>query len=347
MKFIDEVQIFAKSGHGGRGAVNFRREKLVPRGGPDGGDGGRGGNVIFVVDAQMGSLLDLRYKKNYIAKDGDPGAGNHKHGKNGEDMLVRVPRGTRVLDHDNHILCDLSDEQQEFVCFQGGRGGKGNSFFKTSVNQAPEQFQPGEDGEEGAIRLELKLLADIGIIGYPNVGKSTLISRISSARPKMADYEFTTLIPNLGVVSIGEFRSIVVADIPGLIPGAHNGAGLGIRFLKHIERTRGFVHLIDVSDYSGREPFQDFEDINYELKMYDEAHSGEEDFLPLMNRTQIIALNKIDAVSPERMELTKRSFEKLGYKVVLISAFCGHGLKELTQEMGNLVIKEQELESAE
>lgn len=338
MKFVDEVEIVARSGHGGPGAVSWRREKFVPRGGPDGGDGGKGGDVIFKVNEQLGTLLDLRFKKIYQAEAGQPGGASHCHGKNGEDLVIQVPQGTRILTEDGELLRDLSESGDEFVCFKGGRGGKGNAFFKSSVRQAPDYAQPGEEGEEGNLKIELKLIADVGVIGYPNVGKSTLISMISAARPKIADYPFTTLVPNLGVVKAGE-GSFVVADIPGLIPGAHKGEGLGVRFLKHIERTRGFVHLIDVSDYSGRDPIKDFEDINYELEMYDKEFGHEEDYVPLRNRTQLVVLNKIDTASPERLEETRREFEKRGYKVKTISAARGHGIKELIFDIGRLAFE--------
>ena len=338
MKFVDEVEIEVRSGHGGPGAISWRREKFVPRGGPDGGDGGRGGSVIFKVNEQLGTLLDLRFKKIYRAEDGEAGGSSHCNGRDGDDMIIQVPQGTRILSHDGNLIRDLSEIGDKFVCFEGGRGGKGNAFFKTSVRQAPQYAQPGEDGKEGHFKLELKLIADVGVIGYPNVGKSTLISMISAARPKIADYPFTTLIPNLGVVKAGE-ASFVVADIPGLIPGAHKGEGLGVRFLKHIERTRGFVHLIDVSDYSGRDPVKDFDDINYELEMYDKEFSHEEDYVPLRNRTQIVVLNKIDTSDPARLESARREFEKRGYLVKTISAVRGHGIKELIFEIGRLALE--------
>jgi GTPase len=344
MKFIDEVTIFAGSGHGGKGAVTFLREKGKPRGGPDGGDGGRGGDLIFKVNPQMSSLLELKYKKKYMAQDGAPGEAANKNGKHGLPYVIEVPKGTRVINKEGEVICDLSADEEEFVCFKGGRGGKGNAFFKTSVNQAPQFSQPGEDGESAELKLELKLLADVGIIGYPNVGKSTLISRISAARPKAADYEFTTLVPNLGVVAIGEGQNCVVADIPGLIPGAHKGAGLGIRFLRHIEKTRGFVHLIDVSDLSERDPLKDYEDINHELEMYDKEHLEAERYTPLTKKPQVVVFNKIDAADPIRVENLRRKFLKQeGVREVLtVSAYCGHGMKELIHQIGRLALESKE-----
>ncbi|MGE3973037.1 MAG: GTPase ObgE [Bdellovibrionales bacterium] len=344
MKFIDEVTIFAGSGHGGPGAVTFLREKGKPRGGPDGGDGGRGGDLIFKVNPQMSSLLELKFKKKYMAQDGAPGTSSNKQGKDGLNLVIDVPPGTRVINDQGEVLGELNTESEEFLLFKGGRGGKGNAFFKTSVNQAPQYAQPGEPGESGELKLELKLLADVGIIGYPNVGKSTLISRISAARPKAADYEFTTLVPNLGVVAVGEGQNVVVADIPGLIPGAHQGAGLGIRFLKHIEKTRGFVHLIDVSDLSERDPLKDYEDINYELEMYDEQHKETPRYTPLMNKQQVIVFNKIDAADSIRVENLRRKFlKKEGVREVLtVSAYCGHGMKELIHQIGRLALESKE-----
>ncbi len=344
MKFVDEVEIFARSGHGGPGVVSWRREKFVPRGGPDGGDGGRGGDIIFRVNPQLGTLLDLRFKKKYIAPSGDPGGPSHSHGRDGEDLVIPVPQGTRILDEEGQLIRDLSDANDELIIFKGGRGGKGNAFFKTSVNQAPYHSQPGEDGGEGKLKIELKLIADVGVIGYPNAGKSTLISRISAARPKIADYPFTTLVPNLGVVRVGE-GSVVVADIPGLIPGAHKGLGLGIRFLKHIERTKGFIHLVDVADVSGRDPIQDFDDINKELKMYDTEFGHEEGYIPLASRQQVVVLNKIDSVTPERLDEVRDEFKKRGHKIMEISAVCGHGLKELVYEIGRMSLENKKEEA--
>ncbi|MEQ1877542.1 MAG: GTPase ObgE [Bdellovibrionia bacterium] len=339
MKFIDEVKIYAHAGHGGRGGLSFYRAKFTPRGGPDGGDGGKGGDLIFRVNQNLSSLLDLKYKKEYRAEDGHPGTGQHSSGLAGVDLVIDLPEGTLIKDENGNLVADMSGELQEFVCFEGGRGGKGNAFFKSSINQAPTHYQPGEDGGSGFLQLELKLLADVGIIGYPNAGKSTLISRMSSARPKVADYPFTTLVPNLGVVSMGEGINYVVADIPGLIPGAHQGTGLGTRFLRHIERTKCFIHLIDASEFSAREPVQDFKDINYELEMYDQMNADKADFAPLHNRPQWVVLNKIDVTPESRIRELTAEFTKMGVKVIQVSAVCGHGIKELIYEVGRFVLE--------
>lgn len=330
MKFIDEVQITVESGHGGAGAVSFRREKHKPRGGPDGGDGGKGGDVIFRVDPQKNTLFHFAFKKAYKAEDGHPGGAMNMSGAHGENLILPVPPGTVVKSSDGNILFELLKEGEEITFLKGGRGGKGNDFFKTSVNQAPTHAQPGEEGQIQQVILELKLLADIGIIGFPNAGKSTLISHLSAARPRIADYPFTTLEPNLGVVQLKNGRTIVMADIPGLIPGAHEGVGLGIRFLKHIERTRVFVHLIDVSGFSGREPLDDFKAINHELQAYDQM----EQVTPaLTHRPQIVALNKIDVLTPEQRQEIQFQFQKQGHNAIPISASCGYGLDVLLQRI--------------
>lgn len=336
MKFIDEVAIVVKSGHGGPGKVSFRREKFVPRGGPDGGDGGRGGNLIFQASPHLKSLLDFHPGKTYAAKNGNPGDLQLQTGANGEDMILYVPPGTIVRTPEGEILADLdsSDARVEFL--HGGRGGKGNAFFKSSINQAPDYAQPGEPGETKEVVLQLKLLANIGIVGFPNAGKSTLISRISAAKPKIADYPFTTLVPNLGVVRMDAERSFVVADIPGLIPGAHKGVGLGIRFLKHVERTNGFIHLIDVSGVSGRDPLEDFDAINLELKEYDKAYH-EEGIRPLSERPQIVVLNKIDAIPEADLNEIKGAFEKRGIATLAVSAATGQGIRDMIFKMGELV----------
>lgn len=333
MKFIDEVTIMIASGHGGPGAVSFRRESFAPRGGPDGGDGGKGGDVILRASKHLNSLVDFKSNKKYYARNGDPGAGANCSGPAGADMILQVPEGTLVRDESGEIIVDMTGVE-EHVLLVGGRGGKGNHFFRTSVNQAPEYAQPGEAGESMTIKLELKLIADVGLIGFPNAGKSTLISRISAARPKIADYPFTTLTPNLGVVRVGDESSFVVADIPGLIQGAHQGVGLGIQFLRHIERTRVFVHLVDVSGVSGRDPLDDFKDLNFELEMYDRQNADKEGFFPLSPRRQIVVLNKIDAVPEEQLARIRRKFEeKTGEPVMAISAVSGKGVKELIAKM--------------
>ena len=337
MKFIDEAKIFVRSGHGGPGAISWRREKFVPRGGPDGGDGGAGGDVIFEVNPQLGTLLDFKFKRKFKAEDGQPGDRQNMSGHKGKDALIEVPEGTILKDENGVVLCDMSGENKRFVFYTGGRGGKGNQFFKNSVNQAPKFAQPGETGHECEVTLELKLLADVGIIGFPNAGKSTLISKISAARPKIADYPFTTLVPNLGVVQAAEFKSFVVADIPGLIKGAHQGAGLGIKFLKHIERTRFFVHLVDASGFSGRDPLQDFDDINEELKQYDQTHEGQEGFFELHSRPQIVALSKADAVSEDKLNELQLKFKKRKIKTVKISAVTGMGVKNLINDMTRIL----------
>ncbi len=330
MNFIDEVSIVVKAGDGGRGCVSFRREKYVPRGGPDGGDGGDGGDVIIRAESRITSLIDLRYRRRYTAQRGQHGMGSDRHGKNGRSVTIRVPVGTVVKDEETgEILADLTRDGQEFVCARGGRGGKGNARFATPTNQAPRYAQPGEEGEERHLRLELKLLADVGIIGFPNVGKSTLIAHISAARPKIADYPFTTLVPNLGVVRYGDFGGFVVADIPGLVEGAHRGKGLGTRFLKHIERTSVFIHLLDLSPATGRDPLEDYRIVNEELRLFNPE---------LAQRPQVVALNKVDITGArERAVELLKFFNAKGIKVQAISAVTGEGLKELVDYVGSMV----------
>lgn len=341
MKFIDEVTIEVASGKGGAGSVSFRREIFVPRGGPDGGDGGRGGSVIFQATTRLHSLLDLRLKSKYRAEDGEPGGQQKRSGASGKDMLLLVPPGTIIKNEQGEILKDLGMDET-FTLLEGGIGGKGNVYYKTSVNQAPSVAQKGMPGQEMTVHLELKLLADVGIIGFPNAGKSTLISHISAAKPKVADYPFTTLIPNLGVVKYGEDANFIVADMPGLIKGAHAGAGLGTRFLKHIERTSCFVHVVDATGISGRDPVKDFFEINKELELYDEAHADEEDYRPLAGRRQIVALNKMDAIQEKDKAKLIKKFEKKDVKVVPISAATGAGLKDLVYMMGEMVFNDNE-----
>jgi len=313
MKFVDQVRIEVKAGDGGRGCVSFLREKFVPRGGPDGGDGGDGGDVSFVVDEALSTLLDYRYLHHCKAKNGAPGLGKTKHGKNGESLVLRVPQGTLVYDDESdELLADLTVPGEPLLFLPGGQGGRGNARFKTSTNRAPRHAQPGIAGEVRSLRLELKLLADVGLVGLPNAGKSTLISSLSAAKPKVADYPFTTLVPNLGVVPYGGFKTMVLADIPGLIFGASEGQGLGTRFLRHVERTDLFLHLVDTSCMQEGDPFANFEMINNELKCYDDSLTG---------KPQIVVLTKIDV--PEVRELvvplTER-FQSLGYSVFSVSA---------------------------
>lgn len=340
MKFIDEVTLAVASGNGGPGCVSFRRESHVPRGGPDGGHGGKGGSVVVRVNPHLNSLLDLHNRKKMKAQNGLPGQGEQMDGKHGEDLVIEVPPGTVVTTDSGEILADLG-EMDEAVLLEGGIGGKGNTFYKSSVNQAPGVAQKGMPGSEKIINLELKLLADVGIIGFPNAGKSTLISVISAAKPKIADYPFTTLVPNLGVVRHGEDRSFVAADIPGLIVGAHTGVGLGAQFLRHIERTRVFVHVVDAGEMTQRDPVQDFLDINEELKQYDKLNQGEEGFWPLSERPQVVVLNKIDVVSGERLQELEARFKDIGVNPLLVSAAAHKNLQELIYAAGRYVFKEE------
>ena len=322
MKFIDEVKINAKAGDGGRGCLSFRREKFVPMGGPDGGDGGKGGDVLLEVDTSITTLLDLRYRQHLKAKNGAPGMGKNMHGKGGEDLVIKVPPGTLVYDDETgELLADLTKSDQGFKLLKGGQGGRGNARFLTSTNRAPRHTQPGIPGEERTLRLQLKLLADVGLVGLPNAGKSTLISSISAARPKIADYPFTTLVPNLGVVKHGDFRSFVVADIPGLIEGASEGQGLGTRFLRHIERTDLFLHLVDLSDLQQGDPVENFDKINTELARYNQD---------LGKRPMLVVFTKQDIT--EVRELTEElrpGFAERGYQTLSISAVTREGLSEL------------------
>lgn len=330
MKFIDEVNITVISGNGGSGCVSFRREKYIPRGGPDGGDGGKGGDVIIKAMSRLNTLLDLKYNKMNVAKKGQPGRGRDCHGKDAADLVINVPVGTVIKDAETgEELVDLIEDGALFVAAKGGRGGKGNAHFTSSTHRAPRFAQPGEEGESRDLKLELKLLADVGIIGFPNAGKSTLISRISKAKPKIADYPFTTLTPNLGVVRYKDFSSFVVADIPGLVEGAHLGTGLGIRFLKHIERTSLFVHMIDISGFTERDPLKDFDIINKELKEFSKD---------LIKNPQIVALNKVDSVTDKALvEEIADPLRKRGYPVFAVSAVTGEGLDELIDKMAELL----------
>ncbi|HBT47151.1 MAG TPA: GTPase ObgE [Peptococcaceae bacterium] len=319
--FYDEAKIYVRGGDGGDGAVAFRREKYVPRGGPSGGDGGRGGSVVLEADPGLRTLVDFRYRSHYRAERGEHGQGKNKHGRSAPDLILRVPVGTVVRDAvTGKVLADLVAPGQRVVVAVGGRGGRGNARFANSREQAPKFAEKGEPGEERWIRLELKLLADVGLVGLPNAGKSTLLSRISAARPKIADYPFTTLTPNLGVVRLDEEHSFVVADIPGLIEGAHQGAGLGLKFLRHIERTRVLVHVLDVGMKDGEEVLRDFETVNNELGHYSPE---------LLKRPQVIAANKIDL--PRGEENYRFLMERLGHKhrIFPLSALKGEGLEPL------------------
>ena len=335
MKFVDEVQIKVISGHGGAGCVSFRREKYIPRGGPNGGDGGKGGDVIISANARLNTLLDLRYNKVNAAKKGEPGRGRDCHGKNAEDLRIAVPVGTVIKDAETGVeLIDLTEDGQTFIAATGGRGGKGNTHFVSSTNRSPRFAQPGEEGEELELRLELKLLADVGIIGFPNAGKSTLISKISEAKPKIADYPFTTLTPNLGVVRYKEFGSFVVADIPGLVEGAHKGTGLGIRFLKHIERTSLFIHVIDISGLTDRDPLKDFDVINRELTEFNPA---------LASNPQIVALNKVDLLGDRTgVDEIQEELLQRGCKVFQISAATGEGLPLFIDAVAELFFRKRD-----
>ena len=340
--FIDYAKIIIGSGNGGNGAITFRREKYIANGGPDGGDGGRGGNVYFRVDLGLNTLVDFKYKKKYLAQNGEPGSGNRKTGKSGEDLYIDVPQGTVVRDEETgKVIADLSEEGQVECILKGGKGGKGNVHFATATRQVPNFAETGEPGMEKTVILELKLIADVGLVGYPNVGKSTLLSRMTTAKPKIADYHFTTLEPNLGVVKLENGASFVMADIPGLIEGASEGVGLGLKFLRHIERTRILIHVIDVAGTEGRNPAEDFEKINLELSQYSEK---------LTKKLQVIAANKIDVMqNQENMELLEKVAKQKGYEIYPISAVTGEGLSELFHRVAELLndIPKVELEEVD
>lgn len=322
--FVDKAEIFIKSGKGGDGRVSFRREKYVPDGGPDGGDGGRGGDIYAIVDSSMRTLMDFRYKRKYVADAGEDGGKKNKFGKDAEDLIIKVPPGTIVRDKKSgRILADLTEPGEKKILAQGGKGGKGNTHFKNAVRQAPTFAQQGRKGQEFTIVLELKMLADVGLVGYPNVGKSTLLSVLTKASPKIANYHFTTLKPNLGVVEVVRGKSFVLADIPGLIQGASEGVGLGHEFLRHVERTKLLVHVVDVSGLEGRNPIEDFDNINNELVQYDER---------LAKKVQVIAANKTDIIYDEEIyDAFIKEMESRGYKVFSISAATQQGVTELMQ----------------
>ena len=333
MKFIDEAIITVCSGDGGRGCVSFRREKFIPRGGPDGGDGGKGGDIVLKTTSRKRTLYQFRYQKHFKAKNGAHGQGKQKTGKNGQNLIIELPPGTLVTDVDTgQVIKDLVKCDETFLPARGGRGGQGNARFKTSKNRTPRFAQPCEPGETKTLKLELKLLADVGIIGLPNAGKSTLITAVSSARPKIGDYPFTTLFPSLGVVQTGWAEPFVVADIPGLIKGAHKGTGLGIRFLRHIERTRILVHLIDVSAIDMNNPMHSYNIVNKELAMYNRK---------LTEKSQIVVLNKIDL--PDVREVAKKFQSALKEKqVILISALTGKGIENLNSKIIQLLDRPNE-----
>ena len=341
--FIDKAKIFVRSGKGGNGSVSFRREKYVPLGGPDGGDGGKGGSIVFKVDTGITTLLDFKYRKKFIAEDGEAGSTSKCYGKNGEDLYITVPMGTIIREAEtNKVIADLSHKDYVFVLLRGGKGGKGNAKFATPTRQAPHFAEPGMPGEEMQIVLELKLLADVGLLGFPNVGKSTFLSMTTAAKPKIANYHFTTLKPNLGVVAADGVEPFVMADIPGIIEGASEGVGLGLEFLRHIERTRLLIHVVDISGIEGRDPFEDFVKINEELKNYS---------VKLWDRPQIVVANKTDMLYDEEVfENFKKKVQELGFdKVFKMSAATRDGVDDVIKEAARMLkeIPITELEIAE
>jgi len=330
MKFIDEAKIFVKAGHGGKGCVSFRREKYVPKGGPDGGNGGKGGDVVIIASATHQTLLDLKYRQHHVAKHGGHGEGGNRTGKDSDNVEVVVPVGTVVKDvGTGELLADLISDGERFIVAKGGIGGKGNAHFASATNRAPRYAQDGMPGEERWVNLELKLLADVGIIGLPNVGKSTFISKVSAAKPKIADYPFTTLKPNLGVVRIDNEQTFVVADIPGLIKGAHQGAGMGTQFLRHIERTSLLFHILDISQEDERDAWDDYETVNRELALFGPA---------LLAKPQIVGIGKTDLPNTrERVKEVTKTFKKKGIKVHAFSAATGAGVSDVIKEMARLL----------
>lgn len=336
--FIDHAEVTIKSGKGGDGHVSFRREKYVAAGGPDGGDGGRGGDVIFEIDKGMSTLQNFRYKRKFVAENGEEGGGNRRHGKSGKDLILKVPEGTVIFEASSgKVITDMSGENNRFTVLKGGKGGKGNWHYATSTMQIPQYAEPGGDAIEIQISLELKCIADVGLVGYPNVGKSTLLSRVSNAKPKIADYHFTTLEPNLGVVDLQDAAGFIIADIPGLIEGASEGVGLGHDFLRHIERTRVLIHVVDAASVEGRDPIEDIEKIDHELVSYDADMS---------KRPQVIAANKLDVLDEvAREEILKKlrdRFENEETKVFPISAATGEGIKDLLYYVSSLAEKHRD-----
>jgi len=330
MKFVDEVDLDVRGGHGGAGCVSFLREKYRPKGGPAGGNGGDGGNVVLAVDPGLSTLLDFRYRRHIEAENGEPGGGKNQYGRRGKDALAHVPAGTVVRDRETaEVIADLQGAGDTAIVAHGGRGGRGNASYASPTNQAPRRAQPGLPGEERRLRLELLLMADVGLLGFPNVGKSTLIRRVSAARPRVADYPFTTLVPHLGVVRCSDFKSFVLADIPGLIEGAHSGQGLGLRFLRHLSRTQVLIHMLDLSGLTDRDPVADAEVINGELAHFDRR---------LAAKPQIVVGNKIDLVpSRQSREQISDRFRARGITLRLISAATGEGVRELMDEAGAAV----------
>lgn len=335
--FIDKAKIFVKAGNGGNGGVSFRREKYVPAGGPDGGDGARGGSIIFEVDLGIRTLLDFKYQKKYQAQPGGDGTKSNRSGKTGEDIVLKVPAGTIIRDEATGlILADMKNKDDRVVVARGGYGGKGNQNFATATRQAPNFAKPGTDGEERWIILELKMLADVGLLGFPNVGKSTFLSLVTKAKPKIANYHFTTITPNLGVVNTKFGDSFVLADIPGIIEGASEGIGLGHEFLRHVERTKVLIHIVDISGIEGRDPLDDFEKINGELKLYNEK---------LSTRPQIVVANKIDIMEDESVyESFKEAIEAKGYKVFKMSAATRQGVDEVIAYVSKLLKEVEDIE---
>lgn len=331
--FADRARIFIRAGKGGDGHVSFRREKYVPDGGPDGGDGGKGGDVIFVVDEGLNTLTDFRHITKYRAQDGEPGGKRNCHGANGADVVLKVPPGTVIKDSETgKVILDMADKKEPVILLKGGRGGRGNRNYVTSTMQAPKYAQPGQPAKELIVDLELKCIADVGLVGFPSVGKSTFLARVTNARPKIAEYHFTTLTPNLGVVDLGEHNGFVIADIPGIIEGAAEGVGLGLEFLRHIERTKVIIHIVDAASVDGRDPVNDVKIINEELKKYNKD---------IESRPTVIAANKIDALDEigyeTVIEMLKEEFEKDGVKIFPISAVSGKGISELLWYVNDLV----------
>lgn len=332
--FVDRAKIYVNGGNGGDGCVAFRREKFVPRGGPSGGDGGKGGDVFIQTSTHLNTLLSFRFNQHYRAERGRHGSGKNRHGKSGNDLIIEVPVGTQIFDEESgELLHDLTKPNHRECVARGGMGGRGNARFTTSTNQAPRLCEPGRSGETRILRLVLKVLADVGLIGYPNAGKSTLISVISSARPKIADYPFTTLSPNLGVVSLGEYRTVVVADIPGLIEGAHEGSGLGDHFLRHIERCKILIHLIDVTQSGEADPIHAHEVINGELRAYDPE---------LGEKQQIIAASKIDSAEPRKLARLRDFCRSKGHLFLEISAVSGKGIDTLKNTISGLIERDSD-----